>query len=210
MSNLSITDFEYTQDEILTIIVTNIFKMLENRKLMEFNTHTNSTLINKVKTNLTNSSYYKFQTDNRDRDNISNYMIILTDENIDKISKNTNVYNFMVKFPSEHKIIITSSITKNTDHQIFDFPNAEIFPQSYFMINLIDNNLVPKHELLYGESINIIKNEYNTPLNKFPKIFVTDPVSKYYNARKYDLFRITRPSNISGESISYRFVIKGK
>ena len=39
------------------------------------------------------------------------------------------------------------------------------------------------------------------------KIHKSDPISKYYNAQVGDIFRITRPSENSGLTNTYRLVI---
>ena len=38
------------------------------------------------------------------------------------------------------------------------------------------------------------------------KISIFDPVSRYYNAKKNDVFRIIRSSDITGTTFSYRLV----
>ncbi len=40
-------------------------------------------------------------------------------------------------------------------------------------------------------------------------MFITDPVSKYFNAKIGQVFRIIRPSENAGEAIGYRIVIRG-
>ena len=65
----------------------------------------------------------------------------------------------------------------------------------------------PKHILLTQEQKNQVHDEYNIPFNKYPKIFITDPMAKYYNARIGDLIKIIRPSSVSGYAVYYRYVI---
>ena len=77
------------------------------------------------------------------------------------------------------------------------------------MINLVDYKYTPQHILLNDEEKQQLLEEYNIPFNKYPKIFLSDPVAKYYNARIHDVFKIIRPSPVSGVSIYYRYVIKG-
>jgi len=44
-------------------------------------------------------------------------------------------------------------------------------------------------------------------LKQFPKILKSDPVIKSLNAKPGDLIKITRKSNVTGESTYYRIVI---
>ena len=77
------------------------------------------------------------------------------------------------------------------------------------MINLIDHNIIPKHELLKNKDKENFINLNKSDLNKLPRIFKYDPISRYYNAQIGDIFRILRPSITSGYSIIYRIVVNG-
>ena len=77
------------------------------------------------------------------------------------------------------------------------------------MMDIVSHVSVPKHELLSYEDAESVLGEYDTKKREMPKIFVTDPVAKYFNAQVGQIFRITRPSETSGLAPYYRLVIKG-
>ena len=77
------------------------------------------------------------------------------------------------------------------------------------MLNIIEYKYTPQHILLTESEKNKVCDEYNIQPNKFPKILISDPIAKYYNARLHDVFKIIRPSPVSGATICYRYVIKG-
>jgi DNA-directed RNA polymerase subunit H (RpoH/RPB5) len=76
------------------------------------------------------------------------------------------------------------------------------------LFNKIDHVFVPKHELIQSPLKISELIDYYKVSNKwrFPIMYKTDPISKYYNAKKGDIFKITRDS-IHGESIVYRCVL---
>ena len=84
-----------------------------------------------------------------------------------------------------------------------------------FDIILIDHELIPPHikltsdgKELSTEDKEAFYNTYYSIPSNIPKMFVTDPVARYYNYKIDDIIKIIRPSETSSESISYRRVIK--
>ena len=77
------------------------------------------------------------------------------------------------------------------------------------MSNLVNHIPVPKHELLSDADAKKLLEEYNAKKRELPKIFVSDPVSRYFAAKVGQIFKITRPSETSGIAPSHRLVIKG-
>jgi len=77
------------------------------------------------------------------------------------------------------------------------------------MIDIVSHISVPKHELLSLDDSKKVLEEYMVKKREMPKIYSGDPVSKYYNAKPNQIFRIIRPSETAGLGISYRLVVKG-
>jgi DNA-directed RNA polymerase I, II, and III subunit RPABC1 len=63
--------------------------------------------------------------------------------------------------------------------------------------------------MLNEEETQLFLKEYLLKKREIPKMFISDPVSKYFNAKVGQVFRIIRPSEVTGQSIYYRMVIKG-
>ena len=78
------------------------------------------------------------------------------------------------------------------------------------MINIIDHVAVPKHILLTNNECETMLDEYIIKRKNLPRILQTDPIARYYNAKPSQIFRIIRPSEVTGDTVSYRLVIRGQ
>lgn len=85
---------------------------------------------------------------------------------------------------------------------------VQILEYRDLLFNKVDHVFVPKHELVRNPTkIKELIDYYKVPNKwRFPLMYKTDPISKYYNAKKGDIFKITR-DGIHGESIVYRCVV---
>ncbi|MCK5506413.1 MAG: DNA-directed RNA polymerase subunit H [Thermodesulfovibrionia bacterium] len=71
---------------------------------------------------------------------------------------------------------------------------------------IFNHFIVPKHEIMSKKEVELTKKIYNIELDKFPKIYTSDPTVKAIDAKAGDLIKITRPSPTSGTTIYYRVV----
>lgn len=75
--------------------------------------------------------------------------------------------------------------------------------------NILEHELVPKHEILpREEAVELMRNLGIGP-EQLPWIRSSDPVAKVLGAKPGDIIRIIRKSPTAGESIAYRFVVSG-
>jgi DNA-directed RNA polymerase subunit H len=74
-------------------------------------------------------------------------------------------------------------------------------------INILEHELVPKHEVLSKEEIEEILDKFNVTKEELPKILSSDSVLENIKAKPGDIIRITRNSPTSGETIYYRIVV---
>ncbi|ABA27326.1 RNA polymerase I, II and III (nucleomorph) [Bigelowiella natans] len=84
--------------------------------------------------------------------------------------------------------------------------NIEIFFEYEILINPIKHFLVPKHVLLAPDIKRKILKSYNVKDSQLPKIKLSDPISKYYGAKKGNMFKIIRFSENIGVYLSYRII----
>ncbi len=209
MAEALVSNFLYSNYEIKIIIITNVLKMLFNRKLLN-NINDNRFNLDSIYHEIKENSFYEIKLDTADRNGFNKYKIFILDETIDRLTTGTTIYKMIEKYKNEHLIFIVNGINKNAElHIINDMSEIEVFTQMYFMLNIIEFKYTPQHILLSEEEKNKLIEEYNIPLIKFLHIFTYDPIVKYYNGRLHDVFKIIRPSPVSGVTVSYRYVTKG-
>ena len=76
------------------------------------------------------------------------------------------------------------------------------------IINQLQHDLIPKHELLSTEEKkSIIENLKMNNEKNLPHIFSDDPAIVHLEAKAGDLIRITRKSATAGQSTYYRLVL---
>lgn len=81
--------------------------------------------------------------------------------------------------------------------------------QSKIKIDPSKHELVPKHEVLsIEEAYELLKGLGIRP-ERLPWIRASDPIAKMINAKPGDIIKITRKSALSGEIVTYRYVISG-
>jgi len=97
-----------------------------------------------------------------------------------------------------------SAVTKELSKDMYK--NIEIFLKKNMIFNITHHILVPKHSLLNIEEEKELLDKYSTTKSKLPKIFKSDPITKYYGAKPDQIFKIIRKSPEVGESVYYRLV----
>jgi len=97
-----------------------------------------------------------------------------------------------------------SAVTKELSKDMYK--NIEIFLKKNMIFNITHHILVPKHTILSIEEEKELLDKYSTTKSKLPKIFKSDPITKYYGAKPDQIFKILRKSPEVGESVYYRLV----
>lgn len=75
--------------------------------------------------------------------------------------------------------------------------------------NILEHELVPKHELLTKEEALKVLRELGIRPEQLPWIRASDPIVKLLGAKPGDIVRVARKSPTAGVSIAYRFVVVG-
>jgi DNA-directed RNA polymerase I, II, and III subunit RPABC1 len=83
----------------------------------------------------------------------------------------------------------------------------ESFYHKQLQINITKHKDVPLHILMTKEEIDDMMKEENVTKAQLSRILTTDPVSRYFGAKKGDVFKIIRPSLSAGQTKTYRFVV---
>lgn len=194
---------EYSPEKQKEIIITNICKMLTERHLI--NPTNLDSYVSNILSNIRDDNIAKLTTDTDDKQ-IYN-IVLLLEQKISTVSKTSAIGDYLYKNTKEHKIIIVNDITPRA-HQVIQnsFPLIEVFLKREMMFNIIEHMYVPKHILLSDAETNQILKEYNVQKKELPRILLSDPISRYYNAKIGQIFKIIRTSETSGYSVYYRIV----
>lgn len=184
-------------DEIIESIVNNCFNMLKERKLIKD--------VDKKPyyEQLKSKFNFSIQLLNPDRDNIKVYEIHYFNQ---FNGMNTSVINETMKVKDGiHKIIIVDDVVFSNLKENNKF--VELFKTSELMLNLIDFKYCPKAIMLNEEEIKQVLKDYNVSKKQLPQFEKKDPLVRYYNGRKGDMFKIIRSSPVSEVAIAYRVVV---
>ena len=119
-----------------------------------------------------------------------------------------NDYNNYLFLTSDVQILNYINEIKNKyniDLQIFTIENLQI--------NILKHELQPKFILLNSEEKQIFLDKNKWKENNLPKMKLDDPISRYYNAKSGQIFKIIRKNMVgrnktSSQGIYYRIVIE--
>ena len=73
------------------------------------------------------------------------------------------------------------------------------------IVNILEHDLVPKHELLKGPAKTAFLKKYK--VDDLPHILNTDPVVRFLGLKENDVVKITRPDFVAGLYTTYRRVV---
>lgn len=109
--------------------------------------------------------------------------------------------------PSLTILIVMDKITQNNLKQLQELKiELQIFLLHELQFNISKHVLVPKHELISDpEEKKRIMDMYSLKsTHQLPIILRHDPMARWLNLKGGDVVRITRPSQTSGQYVSYR------
>jgi len=181
------------------IICRNVLIMMSERKLLDKDKI--DSIYNTIIKKINELSYFECKLNNN-----KNLLVHFIDIKITSIKKIDNIDKIINN--KKYNIFIINNIQNKIWEQLISY-NIEVFYNYEFMINLIDHDIVPEHKLLSKEEENDFIKLYNNEISNLPKILLYDPISRYYNSKIGDIFRIKRPNISSGYSIFYRVVVNG-
>lgn len=123
--------------------------------------------------------------------------------------KKSGLQNLYNTNKDKNIIFIIDSISSKLYSEIIEsYSNIEIFLITDIIHNPFNNVLQSKYELLSLEEIKQLRNDYNIYNSKlFPKIKKSDIITRCFNAKVDDIFKITRFNPLFGKDIYYRVVV---
>jgi len=188
----------YSQNEITNIIITNLLRMLYDRKLIN-----DIDKEKKILGNVENKNTFEIALNNDTK-----YSIYIINGELSSIVKSSSLDNYLSNNVNIHKIIIVKILTKKVCNQLnTEYRNTEFIFEHELMEHIPSKVFIPKHELLSPEEKKELLETFNE--HNLAEILTTDVMSRYYGAKIGDIFRIIRPSITSGNNIFYRRVVKG-
>jgi DNA-directed RNA polymerase I, II, and III subunit RPABC1 len=192
-------NIEYNSKEINVEVCRNILIMLFKRKLLNNYIDT----FNEILKDINDKDIIEFKLNNDDICNIFLYNTKLT-----SIVNGSPIDDFLSNNTDVHKIVVIKDFTKKVIKQINeDYKNAEVFFE-YEMIEDISSKIfIPEHIILNQKEKDELLTKFNE--NELAIILSTDMMSRYYNAKIGDIFKIIRCNVTSGKSAFYRRVKLG-
>jgi DNA-directed RNA polymerase subunit H (RpoH/RPB5) len=191
----------YGGQEKNEIIIDNFAKMLYNRGCFG-----DSNLNDLIKSGIRNFANY--ETFIKYNNEVFHLKII--PYKLNTIKKSEDIERFLDKHIDNKKIFVILSGSTKIEKQLLEYNNTEVFNDVDLMVNIVDNNLVPKHILLSDEEAKNILIEYKINKENLPRILSGDRIAKYYNIKPGQIVKIIRPSITAGEEILYRVCVNGK
>jgi DNA-directed RNA polymerase subunit H (RpoH/RPB5) len=191
---------EYSSKEVSQVVLENVLKMLVRRN----NISKYEKLLEELKSDFTDKGLVDFKDDNNKKISIN-----LSNVKLSSIVQGSPLDDYLRNNLDVHKIVIMREPSKKVVKQIMtEYPNSEIFFEFEMMEDIPSKIFIPEHQLLTEEEkTNILDTFKETEL---AKINDTDIMSRYYEAKLGDIFRIIRPSITAGKNIFYRRVVVGK
>lgn len=191
---------ELNSKEINIEICQNILKMLNRRGLVD----DVEKLFNTIIGDINFKAILEFNLNNNIKCSIYSINVKLN-----SIAQGTPFDDYLSNNPDVHKIVILKDPAKKVLKQILsEYKNAEFFFEHEMLEDIPSKVFIPHHSILN-------KFEKEELLSKFSHeselsvIFNTDTMSRYFNAKVGDIFKIVRPNMSSGTGIFYRRVAHG-
>jgi DNA-directed RNA polymerase subunit H (RpoH/RPB5) len=189
---------EYNGKEVNQIVVENILKMLERRKMIK-----SWDSEYKKMDDVGNKSLFELLSIEK-----SKISIYLVSAKLTSIVSGTPLDEYLSNNLDIHKIIIAKDVAKKVVKQIVnDYKNAEFFFENEMLEDIPSKIFIPVHEKMEKEEKEELLSKFSE--RELSSILLTDMMSRYYGAKIGDIFRIIRPSFTAGNSIAYRKVING-
>jgi DNA-directed RNA polymerase subunit H (RpoH/RPB5) len=198
-NNIMSVNIELNSKEINNIVCLNVLKMLHRRKLIDDVDASYSEISNDIN----QKAIIQFKLN--DESQCSIYSI---NSKLNSITHGTPIDEYLSNNVNIHKIVILKDAAKKVLKQIqTEYRNAEFFFEHEMLEDIPSKIFIPEHILLDEEEKTELLSKFSE--NELSNILDVDMMSRYYNAKVGDIFKIVRPSIVAGNSVFYRKVIHG-
>lgn len=119
------------------------------------------------------------------------------------------VKKFDKKKIKQRIFIGSGKVTRSALNELMN-KNIEFIPADLVLMDILEHEFVPKHEILSNEEKETLLAQLKVPATALPYILTTDPVTRVIGAKPGDIIKITRESQTAGETIIYRLVVPDK
>jgi len=195
----TLTNVQMSAKEINKIIVTNLAKMLYRRKQVD----NLDSLVSKLNDLVSVKNIFDFEVNN------NKFSVYILSSKLTSITQNSPLDEYLSNNLDYHKFVIISKASKKSVRQVINnYTNCEFFHEHELLEEIPAKNIIPEHQLLSEADKEKLLEKFK--LSELSKIYSTDIMVRYYNAKVNDVFRIIRPNITSGKSIFYRVVVPGK
>jgi DNA-directed RNA polymerase subunit H (RpoH/RPB5) len=188
-------DLTYSEQEKIEIIIKNFVIMLYNR-----NYFIDGNLEELIKDGIKNLANYETFV----KYNNKLFYLKIISYKLNTIKKSEDIEKFLNNHIDDKKIFTIIQGSNKIEKQLLEYNNTEVFNDVDLLVNIIDNNLVPKHILLSDKQAEEILTEYKVKKENLTRILSSDRIAKYYNVKPGQIVKIIRPSITAGEEIAYR------
>lgn len=189
---------EKNEEDQRKVVLTNIIKMLINRRWLEKTTW-NMKKIEKFVSNKSENDIYIINLDtdiskhlnnkqkNKKKEeneqyNINQVYVKLIDQNVLNSSSTTLLTDFLKSHKDNYKIIVVNSITDKLSNSFLNLDvKIEIFEKVFLLIDLLSVFGSSEYEVLDNESKELFFKEYSVNFNQTAKLLLSDPASKYFD-----------------------------
>jgi DNA-directed RNA polymerase subunit H (RpoH/RPB5) len=134
------------------------------------------------------------------------YVLKIIPQKITAISKDSGILDFLEEHKKNKKIIVVKDIGQKIYNQLISRPDTEVFNELELMYNILKHDLQPEFEPMSMADSKKFYNEYLCRPNQVKKMGLDDPVARMLGLKVNQLVRVIRPSESSGQAVSYRIV----
>ena len=141
---------------------------------------------------------------------VNKYNFILINIIVKVVLDLNSFINNYLKILNFYIIIIKILLFRELEDFNINFPSKyiEYFEYQDLLINITKHILVPKHSILNDSEKKDLLTKYSIKRDtQLPKLYITDPIAKYYGCRKGNIVKVLRDSVASTSYLTYRIVV---